>query len=152
MPPCQPRGLGWHPWLTARLSWQLGGIRNKGSTGAVEQYDPASDIWTARTPKPTPVYEIQAIIISGKVYVPGGRLDDTHTSDFLEVYDPRQDVWSRGANLPEPRSAYGLINYEGQIFLFGGFDGQEYSAKVFIYDPLIDEWMEGQPLPTPRGI
>jgi len=88
------------------------GYSDQGPTGAVEKYDPVSDIWTAHTPKTTPVYEIQATIISGKVYVPGGRLDEAHTSDLLEVYDPRQDAWSRGASLPEPRSAYGLINYE----------------------------------------
>jgi hypothetical protein len=52
--------------------------------------------------------------------------------------------------LPEPRSRYGLTSFEGRLYLFGGWDGSNFCADVFIYDPTTEEWSEGAPLPTPR--
>src|SRR5256885_3364032 len=43
------------------------------STGAVEEYDPATNSWRPRAPLPTPRNHATAGVVNGKVYVIGGR-------------------------------------------------------------------------------
>jgi len=120
-------------------------------TGTVERYDPTNNSWTTLSPKPTPVYEIGAVVVGGRIYVPGGRLESGETSTVLEIYDPRKDVWEQGARMPRGLSAYALTVYEGTLYLFGGWDGKDFVDIVFSYDPVMDTWDEKQRLPSARG-
>lgn len=131
--------------------YAIGGKNAQSVSRAVERYDPVTRLWTAASPKPTPVYEIGAAVISGKIYVPGGRLASDQVSNVLEIYDPRLDVWTTGSPLPLAISAYGLAAFEGRLFLFGGWNGRDYLASVYEYDPDQDRWQEKTPMPTPRG-
>ena len=69
---------------------------------------------------------------------------------MLEIYDPRRDSWSEGTRLPKPVSAYALADFEGQMYLFGGWDGAQALDVVYVYDPGADEWHQGTPMATPR--
>ena len=40
----------------------------------VERYESESDTWIALSPKPLAVADISAVVIAGKIYIPGGRL------------------------------------------------------------------------------
>src|ERR1700686_5240406 len=42
--------------------------------GTVEEYDPASNTWRARSPMPTPRNHAAAGAVNGKIYVIGGRV------------------------------------------------------------------------------
>jgi N-acetylneuraminic acid mutarotase len=117
----------------------------------LERYDPVSDIWQPRSPKPTPVADIGAAVLEGKIYIPGGRLTSGGVTGVLEIYDPRQDLWSQGAPLPEPRSAYALVSFEGKLYLFGGWNGRAYVPDIYIYTPGGDSWQTLPPLDAPRG-
>jgi len=90
--------------------------------GDVTYYDAEADQWAAAATKPTPVTDIQAALLGGRIYVPGGETSKGSISAELAIYDPRDDTWSLGAALPEPRSAYGLVAFEGNLYLFGGWD------------------------------
>lgn len=131
--------------------YAFGGETEKGITGIVERYDPEANAWVALTTKPIPVVDAGAVVIGGKVYIPGGRTVDGRVTDVMEIYDPRTDEWSFGANLLKGVSAYGLIDFEGKIYLFGGWDGQKFVSQVYEYDPGLDAWREIEAMPTARG-
>jgi DNA-binding CsgD family transcriptional regulator len=133
------------------LIYTIGGSSAQGVTGVVEGYDPGTDTWTPLSTKPTPVEQIQAEVLGGLIYVPGGRLDTGEVSDILEIYDPRQDVWTSGESLPMAVSAYALAAFEGQLYLFGGWDGDQYLATVYSYDPETNNWREEPDMPTARA-
>jgi N-acetylneuraminic acid mutarotase len=117
----------------------------------VEIYDVRGDTWRTGADKPTPVANIRAVVLGGKIWVPGGYGTDGVVSDVLEVYDLQTDEWSPAAVLPEPRCAYGLTILEEQIFLIGGWDGEAYVSTVYRYDPQEDVWSTTAPLGANRG-
>ncbi len=120
--------------------------------GAVFRYYPKQRSWQTLASKPTPVRDAGAVLIGELIYVPGGRLADGQATDRLEVYNPRLDRWEGRASLPSPRCAYALAALEGRLYLFGGWDGRDYVADVFIYDPQTDSWHTGQPMAARRGL
>jgi N-acetylneuraminic acid mutarotase len=95
------------------------------------------------------VTDIQAAVLGGKIYVPGGRLEAGEASDLLEIYDPSQDQWSQGKPLPVETSGYALAEFEGKLYLFGGLNSSGVLSTVQVYDPDLDEWTQKAPLPTP---
>jgi DNA-binding CsgD family transcriptional regulator/N-acetylneuraminic acid mutarotase len=131
--------------------YAIGGDTLEGVTGLVERYDPATNSWVELSQKPDPVTDVNAAVIGGKIYVPGGRLASGEVTNILEVYDPRQDRWERGAPLPTALSAYAEVAFEGKLYLFGGWDGKRFMASVYEYDPDQDTWGARSPMPTARG-
>lgn len=129
----------------------IGGETASGVTGAVELYDPASDTWSGRAQKPTPVSDAQAEVLSGRIYLVGGKGLDDKPVDVLEVYDPVADQWHRETSLPQPLSGYALVPFEGDLYVFGGWNGEEYVATVYAYDPELRRWNEKSPLPSGRA-
>ena len=83
--------------------------------------------------------------------MPGGRLSSGEVSNILEVYDPRLDRWEQRASLPFAVSAYALAAFEGKLYLFGGWDGQNYLASTYDYDPVQDTWQTRSAMATARG-
>lgn len=132
--------------------YAIGGDTGQGPTGLVERFDPTLGSWEQRASKPVAVDQVGAVVIGGKVYVPGGRLASGQISDRLEIYNPRLDQWSQGAPLPAPRCAYALAAFEGRLYLFGGWDGRQFVAAVYAYDPQSDRWQVRRALPSPRGL
>ncbi len=133
------------------LVYAIGGETDTGVTGAVDGYDPATDSWKALSPKPLPVADVNAAVLGGKIYVPGGRTSSGEITDKMEFYDPRLNKWEEGTPLPMPLSAYALATFEGRLYLFGGWDGKNYLNNVFIYKPDLEQWSAGIPMPTARG-
>ena len=84
------------------------------SFGNVEEYDPAKNTWRERSPMPTPRNHTAAGVISGKIYVAGGRVGAAFiglASDIsvVEEYDPATDKWGAPrARMPTARSALGV--------------------------------------------
>ncbi len=121
----------------------VGGKGPDGVSGKGFRYLPETDAWSVIADKPTAVTDISAVVIGEKIYVPGGESVDGQPTDVLEIYDPRQDIWEEGANLPEALSAYALADFEGKMYLFGGWDGSEDIDAVWVYDPVDDVWVSG---------
>ncbi|GAP15353.1 response regulator containing a CheY-like receiver domain and an HTH DNA-binding domain [Longilinea arvoryzae] len=120
-------------------------------SGAVYSYDTVAQKWSTLAAKPTPVSEVQAALLGEMIYVPGGLTADGKSSAVVERFDPRSNTWKNAAPLPAPRSAYALTSLEGKLYLFGGWDGQEYRNDLFIYDPAEDRWTQGSSMPYPAG-
>lgn len=131
--------------------YAIAGEGPEGVQGTVFRYNPDDDTWETLRDKPTPVTDVKGALIGEKIYVPGGLAEDGSPTDILEIYDPRRDTWEVGASLPKAISAYALADFEGQLYLFGGWDGETEQNVVFIYNPQDDEWVDGKQMPTKRS-
>lgn len=129
----------------------IGGDTSAGTTGAVEEYDPSINSWRARAGKPTPVNNVGAALMGGKVYVPGGYSSDEGVVAALEIYDLEADSWEAGAPMPVRLCAYAISTVEGRLYVFGGWNGSAYVASTLEYDPLTETWSEKTPMSSPRG-
>lgn len=135
----------------ASYLYAMGGEGPAGVSGEVLRYDIEADSWARYTAKPTPVADVRAAVIGGRIYVPGGRGADGSISAALEAYDPQSDTWAELAPLPAPRSRYALAAVEGKLYLFGGWDGGDFAGQVWQYSPDTDTWAELAPMPAPRA-
>lgn len=129
----------------------IGGEGPDGVSGAVFLYDTEANGWLPGSDKPTAVANVQAGVVDGLVYVPGGVASDGSVSRVLEIYDPARDTWTVGPALPEPLASYGLAVFAGQLYLFGGWDGARYVDSVQVYDPAAGAWSSRSPMPTTAG-
>ena len=131
--------------------YALAGETEDGVTDVVECYDPATDTWETLSPKPTAVTDVQAAVIGGRIYIPGGRASNGDVTDVLDVFDPDLDAWFERSPLPEPLSRYTAVAHEGRIILFGGWNGKRFVDQVYEYDPADDRWMSIGSMKGPRG-
>ena len=131
--------------------YAIGGENADGISNVIEKYDPQVNIWTELTTKPTPVTDINAVVIGGVIYIPGGRLASGLPTDITEIYDPHIDQWSSGTPLPKPISSYALTVYEGRMYLFGGWDGNQVVNDAYVYDTQTNIWSEIPSMPTARS-
>jgi N-acetylneuraminic acid mutarotase len=131
------------------------------SVSTVEEYDPATNTWRARSPMPTPRNHATAGVVNGKVYVIGGRVGAAFISagssnvDVVEEYDPAADNWgSARAKMPSARSAMASGVYAGRIYVTGG-EGQNaqmmYTFRALeAYDPAANRWTLLPSMPVSR--
>ncbi len=135
------------------LIYIVGGENEAGVLDTVARFDSRSGTWAELSKKGTPATDIQAVVIGGRLYVPGGRrsANQADISDAFERYDPRTETWETLPNVPQPRSAYALATVEGNLYLIGGWDGTRFREEVFEYDPDTQKWTERSPMPTARG-
>lgn len=122
--------------------YAIAGEGKEGVSGSVFRYDIAEDSWKRLLDKPTPVTDVGGVLIGEEIYIPGGLGADGSPVDVLEIYDPRHNTWSTGAPLPEPLSAYAIADFEGKLYLFGGWDGKNAVGDVWVYDPAEDVWLD----------
>lgn len=131
------------------------------SVGTVEEYDPATNTWRERSSMPTPRNHATAGVVSGKIYVIGGRVGAAFISsgssniDVVEQYDPAADSWGPSrAKMPSARSAMASGVYGGRIYVTGG-EGQD-SQRMYTfraleaYDPASNAWSVLPSMPVSR--
>ena len=128
--------------------------------GTVEEYDPATNTWRARSPMPTARNHAAIGVAGGKIYVIGGRLGAAFISvasntDVVEEYDPATDQWGAiKARMPTPRSAVAWGVHGGRIYVAGGEHQDDRQMAAFrtleAYDPAANRWTVLPRMPVPR--
>jgi N-acetylneuraminic acid mutarotase len=126
----------------------------------VEEYDPATNTWRARSPMPTARNHSAVGVVNGKIYVLGGRLGSAFISaasntDVVEEYDPASDQWGAlRAPMPTPRSAVAWGVHRGRIYVAGGEVRSDRLTATFhaleAYEPASNSWLILPRMPTPR--
>jgi N-acetylneuraminic acid mutarotase len=134
--------------------------RSHDVLATVEEYDPATNSWSARRPLLVARNHHAVAGVDGKVYAIGGRIGAAFISggsnniDLVEIYDPAKDAWSAGNRMPTRRSAIGAGVYNGRIVVPGGEsqDGREFTAyrAVEAYDTKLNSWQLLPSMPHPR--
>jgi len=130
------------------------------TVGAVEEYDPASNSWRARTSMPTPRNHAGVGVVGGKIYVIGGRTAGAFISvatntDVVEEYDPATDAWGPAkARMPTARSAVTWGTYKDRIYIAGGEFQDDRLMAAFraleAYHPATNSWSILPKMPVPR--
>ena len=129
----------------------IAGEGKEGVSDSVFRYDIEGDSWERLLDKPTPVTDVGGVLIGEEIYIPGGLDAGGNPVDVLEIYDPRHDTWRVGAPMPEPLSAYAIADFEGKMYLFGGWDGKNAVDSVWAYDPAEDMWTKQFNLKEPNN-
>ncbi len=118
----------------------VGGLTDAGPTGRLDIYDRSAESWRTATARPAALANVGAAIIEGGILAPGGCDGDGQPQAVVHRYSVEADAWSEVAPLPEPLCAYALTKFDGNVYLFGGWDGQGYRAVAYRYAPDADAW------------
>ena len=109
----------------------------------VEEYDPATDTWTTKSPMPTGRTYFSTSVVNGKIYAIGGvSAGNTDHVSSVEEYDPATDTWTRKADIPTARSGLTTSAVNGKIYAIGGWVGsyiaistvEEYDTGFILVD------------------
>ncbi len=131
--------------------YAIGGETAVGVTNSVVVYDTAEHVWWEAAAKPTAVSDVTAAVLFGEIYVPGGKLENGETTAVVEAYSPANDAWRPIAALPQPLAG-GLALTDGSfLYLFGGWNGEDYLDSAYVYDPAGDSWRPLEPMAQPRA-
>ena len=96
----------------------------------LDVYDPATRMWTAKSPIPTEVAGASAAVVHGKLFVAGGVVDQNGlavSTDVVEAYDPLTDTWATGPSMPTPREHAASAWAGGKFFVIDGISGSPLS-------------------------
>jgi hypothetical protein len=122
-------------------------IYKGGFVGTNEEYDPATDMWSFKTPMPTPRSDFAIVVYQNKIYCIGGvigfhfapwegsvlRMKTFTLSGKNEVYDPATDTWETKASAPIDGMLMRASVLNDKIYLIDG-------KHVEVYDPANDSW------------
>ncbi len=129
----------------------IGGETDNGVTHTVSILQTSNLVWQEGAAKPTAVTDITGAELFGEIYIPGGKLANGQPTNVVEVYSPANDNWRVATPLPTAVSG-GLVLSDGSfIYLFGGWDGQNYLANAYRFDPAASSWQILPDMPTARA-
>jgi N-acetylneuraminic acid mutarotase len=122
----------------------VGGLTSWSAfTSKNEVYDPATNTWQTLTPMPTPRHGARIASCNGKIYVLGGMGDANSIwtpRDTVEAYDPITNSWETKEKMPTPRKGFGISVQNKDIFVTGGYAGDDVITSSIFFDTLNNEW------------
>jgi N-acetylneuraminic acid mutarotase len=110
--------LGGKLYAVGGRSGDIGGITN-----ALEEYDPATGLWTERAPMPTARGGIAGVAVEGQLYVFGGEGNRARPDGVfpqVEAYDPATDTWRSLPPMGIPRHGIQAAAIGNRIYIPGG--------------------------------
>lgn len=129
------------------------------SRGKAHEYDPKTNQWRSfdtliRLNRIGP-----AIAIKDRIYIFGGVFGvqtaggPAKVTPSLQVweYNPANDTFATKRSLPTARGGAVACSVKGIVYVFGGFDGQDYLDAAEAYNPATDSWKRLPAMPTPRA-
>jgi N-acetylneuraminic acid mutarotase len=121
--------------------YAIGGMGNKTSMwyplNKVEEYDPATDIWTAKGEMPSPRDGFGYSVKNNSIYLFGGWVTDQKQTVSTIIYNTKTDIWTPANNLPVKTGAFAYVTAGDKIYFFGG-DKEDYSEIYsFNYEGVI---------------
>jgi N-acetylneuraminic acid mutarotase len=110
-----------------------GGIDASGQPSRVlHVYDPATKMWTKKSPMPTGRDNSFGAVFHGKLFVAGGVVprDVWVSTDVVEAYDPLTDTWATGPSMLAPRGHGASARAGGKFFTIDGITDGALSSRV----------------------
>jgi hypothetical protein len=98
--------------------------------------------------------EVGAGRVGGSIYVVGGFLSPTETTNRVERYDIAEDRWSEVAPMPIAVNHPAVATWHRHLYVYGGYTDssfQNLTAALQLYNPRTDRWRLLRPSPTARG-
>jgi len=123
------------------------------SIGSTEIYDPAQSTWTSVKDGPERSWHAAAVV-GDLMYVVGGtncymdKLCYSHVDPYPDTgflssasrYNPANDSWTELPPMSTPRYGPAAAEFNGELWVFGGFDGNWTLDTVEVFDPLRNTW------------
>ena len=106
--------------------------------------------WEEGIPLPKAKSGTVATTIDDNIYVLGGK-GIIGTSPLSEIYDFKGKIWRPISIFPKEIQGFRVIKFANQIFLCGGFDGENITNSCWIYDDTLSNWSESEPMPFARS-
>ena len=112
----------------------------------------ATPVWTEVAPIPTGLNSMEATFLKGKIYVPGGFLDQTQRVASHFAYDVATNTWARVADAPTALIFYSMVadDARGVYYRIGGASATSVQAAVHSFDPVENKWTELPPMRVAR--
>jgi DNA-binding CsgD family transcriptional regulator len=129
----------------------IGGEVEAGIVNLVDVFETDTRSWHSASAKPTAVGNATAAVLFGEIYVPGGRLADGQPTAVVEAFSPANNAWRPVTALPSPVAGGVALSDGSLLYLFGGWDGQNYLTEGYAYDPSSDTWESLPAMQHPRA-
>lgn len=81
-------------------------------------------------------------VLSGRLFVIGGRDDRANCLNSVECYDPSTQEWQTVAAMRRTRANTAACAVNGSIYVFGGHDAESGLSSIERYDPEANSWTE----------
>ncbi|MHC4556584.1 MAG: Kelch repeat-containing protein, partial [Planctomycetota bacterium] len=119
----------------------------------VEAYDPLTDTWITKANMPTPArLLLSTSVVDGKIYaIGGGGSSASIAFSVVQEYDPATDTWTSKTSIPTARHGHSACVVNGEIYVIGGYDGNQLLSTVVKYNPATDTWMMVTGMPEPKS-
>jgi hypothetical protein len=125
----------------------IGGLRHGYEIlASVEQFDPATNMWSYVAPMPTARSWLGVCVLDGHIYTIGGVAQVGGWCATLERYDPATDSWSNLADTTRQMHWPTAFVMNGRVHAMAT-DGD---TTVEQYDPSTDSWSDA-PMPALPG-
>jgi len=133
-----------------------------------DEYDPATDTWTAKTPMPTTRYYHSVSVVNNRIYAIGGYhyeyeydydnqvsiKNESYPVAATEEYNPATDSWTTQSPMPTARYIHSVSVVNNRIYAIGGYTWDNTSYTLLDaneeYDPATGSWIVKSPMPTAR--
>jgi N-acetylneuraminic acid mutarotase len=130
----------------------------------IEEYNPATDIWSLRPVSHLPRIRFGAAAINNKIYIIGGSHQGLpyQYDKAVEEYDPVTNQITLKAPMLNKRCFLGVVALNNKIYAIGGFNNTGDKTMVEVYDPLdtsngydangnpMGKWTTKTSMPTPK--
>jgi hypothetical protein len=134
------------------ILYVIGGCNSSCATGGgalnvVEAYNPATNAWSEKTPIPTTIDSVYAVVSKNIIYVVGGYVPGTGRVPTLYSYNPATDTWKQEASMAVGKSnpATGVL---GGIIAAGGLENTGNTNDTESYAIAKNAWKTLAPMPT----
>ncbi|MDU8885116.1 T9SS type A sorting domain-containing protein [Yeosuana sp. MJ-SS3] len=130
-----------------------------GYVSYLDEFDPATGIWTQLTNAPRARDHFHAVTFNNKLYAIGGRLTGGTGGVFeplvpeVDVYDFTTEMWSTldaSKNIPTTRAGLAVVVFDDEIYAIGGEAPGFLRDQVEAYDPVLNSWSTKNSLNYPR--
>src|SRR5207245_11365597 len=109
--------------------YAVGGYNGSGYVSTVEEYDPATNVWTAGAAMPTPRAGMGVAAVGGRVYVLGGY--NGGYLDTVEELDPATGAWATRTPMSTVRQGLAAaLGGDGQPYPVGGEVGGRFATRA----------------------
>jgi hypothetical protein len=126
------------------VAYMMGGCEGSGPgrsiLSSVERFDASSGQWSAVASMSTARFGFGACVLTGELYVLGGRDNSNRQLSSVEKYSPASDTSSVVAPMPDARSAHVAVTVGSAIYVLGGLDGRGGTVSVFKFDGMQGAW------------
>ena len=117
--------------------------RTSGDFNFVEEYNPATNTWRSRTPKPTLVTAAPATVYDGEICLFGGGYWTAGTTyRSVEAFKPSTNSWRSVTNIPKNVQMFALATVGDKAYLIGGYlmDEDRMTGEVMTFDFKTGQW------------